>query len=147
MTAEVPAFELDPRLAAGSVAIADWPLAHLRLKDDGRFPWLLLVPRLPHVVEITDLSDSDYRQLMEEIREATRLVIEIARPDKTNVATLGNLVSQLHVHVIGRSRDDAGWPRPVWCLEEGAPYRPEALAALAERYGSAAAARGTLLEM
>jgi diadenosine tetraphosphate (Ap4A) HIT family hydrolase len=136
-----PGFELDPRLADGSVAVLDWTLSHVRLKDDARFPWLLLIPRRPEVVEITDLDEIDYQQLMLEVRLATRLLIDVTQPDKTNVATIGNLVPQLHVHVISRFRSDPGWPRPVWCLEAGSTYRPDELVALANRFAEVARAQ------
>ena len=129
---------LDPRLEAGSVPVAEWPLAELRLKDDARFHWLLLMPRRPAIVELTDLAPADYEQLTAEILAATRLVQEIARPDKVNVATLGNVVPQLHVHVIARFVSDPAWPDPVWCHGAGPAYPPHALAMLADRYAKAA---------
>lgn len=134
------AFELDPRLAAGSVPVGDWPLCALRLKDDRRFPWLLLIPRRAGLVELTDLDAADYALLAAEIRAATGLLIELCRPDKTNVATLGNAVAQMHVHVIGRFHGDAAWPQPVWCVEGGQPYARSERAAVIARYTAAAAA-------
>ena len=132
-------FVLDPRLEESSVRVADWPLAQLRLKDDARFHWLLLIPRRAGVAELTDLDEADYGQLCAEILAATRLVQEVARPDKTNVATLGNVVPQMHVHVIARFRSDPAWPDPVWCHGGGPSYPPHTLAILAERYAKAAA--------
>ena len=134
-------FILDPRLEDGSVAVADWPLCQLRLKDDARVHWLYLVPRRASVVELTDLDPDAYAQLTAEILAATRLIQEVARPDKMNVATLGNVVPQMHVHVIGRFRSDPAWPDPIWCHGAGPAYPPHALAVLAERYGRAAAAQ------
>ena len=131
-------FLLDPRLEASSVPVVDWPLCHVRLKDDARFHWLLLVPRRAGAVELTDLEASDYDQLCAETLAATRLVREIAKPDKTNVATLGNVVAQMHVHVIGRFRSDPAWPDPVWCHGSGQAYPPHALAMLGDRYAKAA---------
>jgi diadenosine tetraphosphate (Ap4A) HIT family hydrolase len=131
-------FALDPRLEDESVAVADWPLSTLRLKDDARFHWLLLVPRQPGAVELTDLGPEAYAQLTAEILAAVRLVQEIARPDKVNVATLGNVVPQLHLHVIARHASDAAWPDPVWCHGSGGTFPPHALAMLADRYGRAA---------
>ena len=131
-------YELDPRLEATTVPVADWPLTTLRLKDDARFHWLLLVPRRPGIVELTDLAPADYDQLCAEMRTATRLVLDLARPDKVNVATLGNVVPQMHVHVIARFRSDPAWPDPVWCHGAGATYPPHALAMLADRYAKAA---------
>ena len=132
------AFILDGRLESGSVAVADWPLCQLRLKDDARCHWLLLVPRRPGLVELTDLDPDAYAQLTAEILAATRLVQEMARPDKVNVATLGNVVPQMHVHVIARFRSDPAWPDAIWCHGAGPPYPPHALAMLADRYGRAA---------
>ena len=137
-------FALDPRLEAESVHVADWPLGTLRLKDDARFHWLLLVPRRPGLVELTDLDADGYLQLTAEILAAVRLVQEIARPDKVNVAALGNAVPQLHVHVIARFASDPAWPDPVWCHGAGPAYPGHALAVLAERYAQAAAAEESL---
>jgi diadenosine tetraphosphate (Ap4A) HIT family hydrolase len=132
------AFALDPRIEESSVPVADWPLCQIRLKDDARFHWLLLVPRRPGVVEVTDLGEANYGQLTAEVLAATRLVQEVARPDKVNLAALGNVVPQLHVHVVARFRSDPAWPDPVWCDGAGPVYPPHALAILAERYGKAA---------
>lgn len=131
-------FALDPRIEESSVAVADWPLCHLRLKDDARFHWLLLVPRRAGMVELTDLDENDYPQLCAEILAATRLVGELAKPDKTNVATLGNVVAQMHVHIIGRFHSDPAWPDPVWCHGAGPTWPPHVLAMQVERYAKAA---------
>lgn len=131
-------FQLDPRLEGSSVPVADWPLAQLRLKDDARFHWLLLVPRRPGVVELTDLDADDFAQLTAEILAGTRLLQEVARPDKVNVAALGNVVPQLHVHLVGRFASDPAWPDPVWCHGGGPSFPPHALAVLADRYAKAA---------
>jgi diadenosine tetraphosphate (Ap4A) HIT family hydrolase len=131
-------FVLDQRIEDTSVPVADWPLCQIRLKDDARFHWLLLLPRRAGVVELTDLDEIDYGQLAAEMRAATRLLQEVAGPDKVNVATLGNVVAQMHVHVIARFRSDPAWPDPVWCRGAAAPYPPHALAILADRYAKAA---------
>jgi len=131
-------FVLDPRLEETSVPVADWPLSQLRLKDDARFHWLLLVPRAQGVVELTDLDGDAYAQLTAEILAATRLVLEVAHPDKVNVASLGNVVPQMHVHVIARFASDPAWPDPVWCHGPGPTFPPHALAVLADRYAKAA---------
>ena len=131
-------FVLDPRLESTSVPVAEWPLCTIRLKDDARFHWLLLVPRRSNAVELTDFAEADYDQLCAEMRAATRLVLDLARPDKVNVATLGNVVPQMHVHIIARFHSDAAWPDPVWCHGAGAAYPPHTLAMLADRYAQAA---------
>lgn len=136
-----PAFTLDPRLASDSLPLGDWPLCALRLMNDRRFPWLLLIPRRAGLVELTDLAENDHGQLAAEIRAATRLLIDLESPDKTNVATLGNMVAQLHVHVIGRFHGDAAWPRPVWCVAGARPYGRGELPGLVARWAAAVAAR------
>ncbi len=107
-------FELDPRLAADTVAVTELPLSTLRLMNDSRFPWLVLVPRIEGAVEIVDLSAQARTQLMVEVARTSAALREAAKPDKLNVGALGNMVAQLHVHVVGRFRGDAAWPGPVW---------------------------------
>jgi diadenosine tetraphosphate (Ap4A) HIT family hydrolase len=126
-------FTLDSRLAADTLPIGDLPLCSALLLDDARFPWFVLVPRRAGVTDVTDLSDGDAAALMGEVRIATRVMIELAKPDKVNVGALGNVVSQLHVHVVGRFRSDPAWPGPVWGHGSRAPYPHHAAAALVER--------------
>lgn len=131
---------LDTRLAAGSVVVTQWPLSQVRLKDDARFHWLLLVPRRPGLVELTDLTAGEYAMLAAEILAACRVVEAVSRPDKVNVAALGNQVAQLHVHVIGRWHSDPAWPDPVWGHGAGPAMAQHALAVLADRFAATAAA-------
>lgn len=133
-------FTLDPRLASDSLPLGTWPLCELRLMNDRRFPWLLLVPRRARLVELTDLAEADYGRLAVEIRAATRLLADLECPDKTNVATLGNVVAQLHVHVIARFHGDPAWPRPVWCVEGARPYGRAELPCVLARWTAAVAA-------
>ena len=107
-------FELDPRLAADSQLLADGPLSQLRLMDDTRYPWLLLVPRLPGAIELLDLDEDQQRMLGTETRHASELLRAMAACEKLNIAALGNIVRQLHVHVVARSPGDQAWPGPVW---------------------------------
>lgn len=130
-------FRPDPAFDAGSVFAADWPLCHVRVQDDARFPWLILIPRAPGVTEIEHLSVGDRARLTEEAVEAGRIVRALGeaagRPiDKLNVAALGNVTAQLHVHVVGRRRDDPLWPDPVWGRGATERYAPEALTARIE---------------
>lgn len=136
------AFVLDPRLADSSLPVAEWPLCQLRLKDDVRFAWLLLVPRRADVTELTDLGAADYRQLCEEILAATRVIRQVVAPDKVNVAMLGNVVAQMHVHVVGRFRTDPAWPGAIWCAGDGPAMPPERLDELAGLYIRAAESLG-----
>jgi len=128
------AFTPDPAFEAASVAAADWPLCQVRLQDDARFPWLVLIPRLPGLRELEDLTPDDRTRLMEEIVRAgtsvRRLGESAGRPvQKLNVAALGNVTAQLHVHVIGRRPDDGVWPDPVWGRGEPRRHEPGALEA------------------
>ncbi|MEL6059786.1 MULTISPECIES: HIT domain-containing protein [unclassified Methylobacterium] len=130
------AFALDPRLAADTVEVGDLALCRVLLMDDARFPWLILVPRRPDLTEITDLPEPDSAALWQEIRIATGVMQALAKPDKVNVAALGNIVTQLHVHVVGRFRSDPAWPGPVWGFGTRTPYPLHARAQLIERAGA-----------
>jgi diadenosine tetraphosphate (Ap4A) HIT family hydrolase len=133
-------FTLDPQLAADTVHVGDLALCSVLLMDDARFPWLILVPRRAGASEITDLSPVDAQALMDEMRIATGVMLTLAKPDKVNVAALGNVVSQLHVHVIGRFRSDPAWPKPVWGVGTATPYPHHARAQMIERIGALFAA-------
>ena len=124
---------LDSRLEADTIPVGDLALSSVLLLDDARFPWLVLVPRRAGIVELTDLSDRDSATLMEEIRLATGVMLDLAKPDKVNVAAIGNVVAQLHVHVVGRFRSDPAWPGPVWGFGARSPYPDHAASALVER--------------
>lgn len=112
-------FTLDPAFATSSTALTSLALCEARLQLDARFPWIILAPRVGRAIEIEDLTGHDRRRLIEEIVMAGRAVRSIGaalgRPvDKLNIGALGNITAQLHVHVVGRRRDDAAWPGPVW---------------------------------
>ena len=128
-------FVIDARLSEDTIAIGDLALSSVLLMDDARFPWFILVPRRGGASEVTDLSDQDAATLMSEIRLATRVMLDMAKPDKVNVGALGNMVPQLHVHVVGRFRSDPAWPGPVWGHGSRTPYPAHAAAALVERAG------------
>lgn len=130
MTAD---FSLDPRLDADTLPLGDLALSSVRLMNDARYPWFLLIPRRAALAEISDLSPDDAAVLMDEIRIATRVMLALAKPDKVNVGALGNVVAQLHVHVVGRFLSDPAWPGPVWGSGAAKPYPPHAAAALADR--------------
>lgn len=121
------AWHLHPQLAEDTVPVAELPLCEVRLMDDANHPWLVLVPRVADITEIIDLDPPQRSQLTAEIDIACRALKSLFKPDKLNVAALGNLVPQLHVHVIARYRDDIAWPRPVWGAANARPYPPEAL--------------------
>ncbi len=118
-----PTFELDPRLAADSIFIADGPLSQLRLMDDARFPWLILVPRVHGATEWVDLDGASQRLLLAELNQASALLrARYNNLTKLNIGALGNIVRQLHVHVVGRREGDAAWPGPVWGSGPRQPY-------------------------
>ncbi|MBV9995625.1 MAG: HIT domain-containing protein [Caulobacteraceae bacterium] len=130
-------FRLDSRLADASAPLAELPLCSVRLQAERRFLWLVLIPRVAGAVELEDLSAADRTRLMEELVLAGQAVraaaAALGRPaDKLNVGQLGNLVPQLHLHVVGRRRDDPFWPGPVWGHETSGPYGAEAAAAIRE---------------
>jgi len=115
-------WSLDPQLARDSAAIGDLPLCQVRLMDDVNYPWLLLVPRRRAVTEITDLAETDRAQLMREVAHIADALKNHTRCDKINVAAIGNVVVQLHVHVIARFRSDLAWPKPVWGFAPARTY-------------------------
>lgn len=117
-----PAFTLDSRLAADTAAVTDLPLSAVRLMNDATYPWLILIPRREGAVEIVDLAPQDRAQLMEEIAQVSGVLRGLTHCDKLNVAALGNMVPQLHVHVIGRFSGDPAWPGPVWGKAPAQPY-------------------------
>jgi diadenosine tetraphosphate (Ap4A) HIT family hydrolase len=109
-----PAWSLHTQLQKDTIDIGDLPLSRVLVIKDANYPWLLLVPRRADAVEIIDLDEVEQGQLMTEINRVARAVKEITKCDKLNIAALGNVVPQLHVHIIARRTSDAAWPRPVW---------------------------------
>lgn len=131
-------FKADPAFEAGSVVACDWPLCQLRLQDDARFPWLILIPRRAGLYEIEDLTAAERAALMDEIVRAGDMVRILGqtggRPvQKLNIAALGNVTAQLHVHVVGRRHDDGQWPGPVWGRGEAVSYGANGLQAAVSR--------------
>lgn len=123
-------FTLDPRLAGDTVLVAEGPLSQLRLMDDARFPWLVLVPRVPGAEEWIDLTGDQQRLLLAEINLAGRLLRGLGPVHKLNIGALGNIVRQLHVHVLARQEGDAAWPGPAWGAGQRQPYVASARDAL-----------------
>ena len=132
-------FALDPRLTADTHAIGALPFSELLLMDDARYPWVILVPRIAGARELIDLDEGDQRLLLGEIDRVARALESLLNPDKLNIATLGNVVAQLHVHVIARFTSDAAWPNPVWghgeCVAYGERERAARIAALRTALG------------
>lgn len=118
----MPRFQLDPRLEADSVPVALLDLSAVRLMKDSRWPWLLLVPQRADVSEIFDLSPEDQALLHAETVKVARLLKDLSGADKINIGAIGNIVRQLHVHVIARFDGDENWPKPVWGFGTASAY-------------------------
>lgn len=117
---------IDPRLLVNSHRISELALSELLLMDDARFPWLILVPRIAGAREFIDLDAGDQLLLHNEISLVARSLERLYKPEKLNIASLGNIVPQLHIHVIARHSGDAAWPDPVWNFGEREPYSADA---------------------
>ena len=120
-------WHLHPQLADDTHPIGHLGLSELVLMDDANYPWLILVPRVPDARELLDLDAAQRAVLMEEIARVSAVMQSVFRPHKLNVAALGNMVPQLHVHLVARQTDDPAWPAPVWGRVNAQPYAPEAL--------------------
>ena len=117
-------FQLHERLQADTAPVAELPLCRVLLMDNRVWPWLILVPAIPDVTEIHQIDEAGRHRLVDEIAQAAKALEELVRPDKINVGALGNMVPQLHVHVIARTRSDPAWPGPVWGSGFAEPYDP-----------------------
>jgi diadenosine tetraphosphate (Ap4A) HIT family hydrolase len=117
---------LHPQLHAETVPVCDLALSRVLAMNDANFPWLILVPRRVGVSEIFDLG-AEQAILLDEVSLASRALKEVTRCDKLNVAAIGNVVPQLHVHIVARRKDDALWPKPVWGAAAPGAYEPAAL--------------------
>lgn len=126
-------FSLDPRLQQDTQVLGDFALCRLLLMNDSSFPWFILVPRREAVSEVFQLPADEQQQLWRETVVLAEKLKDAFAADKMNIATLGNVVSQLHMHVVVRRSDDAAWPAPVWGRQPAVPYSPEQLRALCER--------------
>jgi diadenosine tetraphosphate (Ap4A) HIT family hydrolase len=133
MENEPAPFVLDPRLAADSLPVLELGLSSLRLVNEARYPWVLLVPRVAGAVEILDLEVPDQLRLWDEIRLVSRVLRDETGAHKLNVAALGNEVPQLHVHLVARFRGDDAWPGPVWGAHPRRPRDPADAAAWVEQ--------------
>jgi diadenosine tetraphosphate (Ap4A) HIT family hydrolase len=117
-------WSLHPQLEQDTAALGDLPLSRLLLANDANFPWLLLVPRRLGATEIIDLDKAEQAQLMVEIDTVSRALKAVTACDKLNVAAIGNVVPQLHVHIVARRRGDPAWPKPVWGAVPARAYDP-----------------------
>lgn len=125
-------FELDARLRADTQHVAALPLCDVLLMKDARFPWLILVPRVAGCAEVLDLPERDRVLLWQEINQAAAVLRDVAPCDKLNIGALGNIVRQLHVHIVARKESDAAWPGPVWGSGAAITYAAHELSSLAQ---------------
>ncbi|WP_433771761.1 HIT domain-containing protein [Pseudomonas putida] len=126
-------FALDSRLQQDTLPIGDFPLCRLLLSNDSNYPWFILVPRRDDISEIFQLGVADQQLLWQETTALAELLKTAFDADKMNVGALGNVVSQLHMHVIVRKREDAAWPAPVWGKHPAIPYSAGQVAAIREQ--------------
>ncbi|MGB1580181.1 MAG: HIT domain-containing protein [Nevskiales bacterium] len=120
-------FTLHPQLAADCIEIGDLPLSRVLLMNNAHYPWVILVPRRADIREVYELSIGEQGLLWGEITDVGEQMMQAFNGYKLNVAALGNMVPQLHVHVIVRQKNDIAWPGPVWCSQATRPYEPAAL--------------------
>ena len=128
---------IDPRLEADTLPVTELELCTVRLMNDARYPWLILVPKRDDVIEILDLKPEDQDTLWNEIRICAQALQTTTNADKLNIAALGNVVAQLHVHVIARFKTDDAWPKPVWGVHPPIPYEPEEAQRMIKNLGAA----------
>jgi diadenosine tetraphosphate (Ap4A) HIT family hydrolase len=130
-------FTLDPKLDADTLAVGDLALSTVLLMNDMRFPWLILVPKRANMADLIDLAEPDRSMLLAEISQASEALKALFAPDKLNVAALGNVVRQLHVHVIARFVSDEAWPKPIWGQGAAIAYPPHMAGPLIDRLRNA----------
>ena len=126
-------FKLNSRLLEDSTFITKLNVSQVRLNHDVRFPWLILIPEIAGLKELHDIPDEKQAIVQKEVNFCSAALQELTSADKMNVAALGNLVPQLHIHVIARRQDDSAWPQPVWSAGEAKPYEEENLAKLVNK--------------
>lgn len=107
-------FKIDERIGSSSIILEEWPLSQVLLKNNAHYPWLILVPRWENVCELEMLPRAQRTQLMDEISELSSIMRAFFKPDKLNIASLGNIVEQLHVHIVARFNNDRLWPHGIW---------------------------------
>lgn len=127
-------FELAPELNRDCIELADWPLCKVLLLNDSQYPWFILVPKQNDLKEIIDLSEQDQIVFIKESAILSKLIQEVFNPDKLNVAAIGNMVPQLHIHHIARFKNDVAWPAPVWGKFPAKPYSNEQIGEIINQF-------------
>jgi len=129
-------FALHSQLKSDTHFICDLPLSSALLMNDANYIWLILVPRKPDLIELIDLSFAEQTQVLQEINSVAKILKKEFNAEKLNIAALGNVVSQLHIHVIGRKKNDATFPKPVWGNAPAKPYATKEAEALIQKLKS-----------
>jgi diadenosine tetraphosphate (Ap4A) HIT family hydrolase len=124
-------FQLHPRLEQDSIAVGQFNLTELRLINDSQYPWFILVPKRPDVTEVYQLSETEQQVLQQESSLLAKTLSELYKADKMNIAAIGNMVPQLHIHHIVRYKSDIAWPAPVWGKFETVPYTEQQIEKIA----------------
>ena len=132
-----PHFQLHPQLARDTFPVAALTLSELLLMNDSRFPWCILVPRLPDLTGLHELPVNRRELLFDEISRVSRVLLTEPRVQRINVGALGNIVQQLHIHVVGRRSTDPAWPGPVWGHAGAVSYAEAAAAEMTARLAAA----------
>lgn len=128
-------FELHPKLAKDCHLVGQSALNLMLLMDDSRYPWLILVPKRDGIREFHELGSNDQIALLDDINRVSFLMQALFSPDKLNIGALGNMVPQLHIHIVGRYQGDEAWPGPVWGAGRAVPYESAALEERLETLG------------
>ena len=126
-------FSLDARLSADTHAVMDLGNSSLRLMNDSRWPWLILVPRIANACEWHDLTKGQRIMIDDEVAISSRALKAVVGCEKINIAAIGNMVRQLHIHIVARNEGDANWPGPVWGFGSSIAYDPAVSAELIEK--------------
>lgn len=129
-------FTLHPQLAADTHVVGDLPVCRVLLMNDSRYVWLIVVPKRQGIKELTDLPQQDVEALWPEILQVHEAVRGLANPDKMNIGALGNMVPQLHIHVVARTKADPAWPKPVWGHSPAVPYADGGVAMVGKLRGA-----------
>ncbi|MBT4879262.1 MAG: HIT domain-containing protein [Alphaproteobacteria bacterium] len=127
-------FTLNQKISDDSILISKLELSELRLMNDANYPWFILIPQQSNLCEIYDLTDNQQKILMSEINKLAKFIKTHFKADKINIANLGNIVAQLHIHVIARYKDDQAWPDPVWGKYPQKKYLTEQILAIKELF-------------
>lgn len=131
-------FKLDERLTNSCIYIDDWSLSRILLKNNADYPWVILVPRKNNISDITELATTEKHQLMDEINAMATIMKTLFQPNQLNIGTLGNIVSQLHIHIVARFTHDKLWPHSVWQEAlSNTPYNEQVLKELMLNFHSA----------